>query len=480
MSVWETVKYWFGRTGGEVYDVSTDYDIKNIGTLVLPEKLSDKNAYTLACAVAEIYFPVDFYADRISKLRFYIANKQGKEIASSELSRLISNDINPLFTFSDLVYQYVFSLLGDGNAINYLTVPSTYSTIAPSTIQRWDVLAPNQVTLQEYNNLSTLNVKSLSEIVKRITYDEHGIRTQELPVDRVVIHNYSTRRKQNSMVLAKSPLWGANKSIDTLLAVYSARYNVYANNGAAGYLAKKVSGNRNTQFEEAIMDGNRRQDILDDINNRNGVTGRRNIWGISGVPIEFVKTLATISELLPFEETLEDSIKIAGLFQIPAVLVPRKDQSTFSNQQTAEVTVWENGLLAMATTVCENLAKMFRFPSNTTIRFDTSNVSALKENEMQQEQLNTIKMQNYGTLYKDGIIKYNEMLTALGLPTVENGDRYVYEMTVTPYAVRLGVGGTQALKEVLADQAILPETKKVILEVVFGMTEQESSKITGI
>jgi len=394
MSVWETVKYWFGRQGGEVYDYSNDYDIKNIGNIVIPEKLTDKNAFLLANSVAEIFFPIDFYADRISKLRFYVANKQGKEIASSELARLISNEINPLYTFSDLVYQYVFSLLADGNAINYLTVPSIYKDISPSTIERWDVLQPNQIELQEYTNLSALNVKSWNELIKRVRYDEQGIKTHELPVDRVTVHNFSTKRKTNSMVLAKSPLWGANKSIDTLLAVYSARYNVYANNGAAGYLAKKTTGGANQQFEEVIMDGNKRQDILDDINNRNGVTGKRNIWGISGVPIEFVKTLATISELMPFEETLEDSIKIAGIFQIPPVLVPRKDQSTFSNQQTAEVTVWENGLLSMAGTVCENLAKMFRFPSTTTIRFDTSNVSALKDNEMQQEDLISKKLAN--------------------------------------------------------------------------------------
>lgn len=420
MSIWDSVKYWFGKNSGEVYDLSQDYDIKNIGNIIVPEKLTDQNAFTLANSVSEIFFPCDFYADRISKLRFYIANKAGKEILSTEQNRLISDDINPLFSFSDLIYQYVFSLLADGNAVSYLGVPSIYSTISPATIERWDVLQPNQVMLDEYNNLSTLNIRSWSEVIRRAYYNETGIlgsKGRELTVANLVIQNYSTRRKSNSMVMARSPLWAANKSIDTLLAVYSARYNVYANNGAAGYLAKKSNG-KGENFEEVIMDGNKRDDILADINNRNGITGRRNIWGISGTPIEFVKTLATISELMPLEETLENGIKIASIFQIPPVLVPRKDQSTFANQQTAEVTVWENGLLNMAETVCGNLTKLFGL-TNTKIMFDTSQVSALQANEVEGEDLTAKKLANLEKIKQlnpetDISVAVNEIFTDYG------------------------------------------------------------------
>ena len=264
MSVWDRVKYWLGQQGAsETYDLTQDYDIISIGNIVIPEKLTDKNAFTLANSVAEMFFPVDFYADRISRLRFFIANKAGKEIVGSGLNRLISNDINPLFTFSDLVYQYVFSLLGDGNAINYLGVPSVYQSVNPSTIERWDVLMPNLVQVDEYNNLSSLNVRSWSEIIRRARYEEPGVHNRDLDVSKLFIHNYSSKRRADSKVLAKSPLWGANKSIDTLLSVYSARYNVYANNGAAGYLAKKAL--KDASYEEKVLTGDQRDKILADL-----------------------------------------------------------------------------------------------------------------------------------------------------------------------------------------------------------------------
>jgi len=395
VSVIDRLKYWFGQTGTEVYDLE-NWEIKNIGNLVIPEKLSNKNAFTLANSVAEIYFPVDFYADRISKLRFFIADKNGVEIQTTELNRFINDSINPLFSFSDLVYNYVFSLIADGNAINYLGVPGTYSKPPNvNNISRWDVLQPNLVLLNEISGISMLNVTNWNELIKSVYYNEGGVSRSEINKANVVIHNYNSIRRNDSYVLARSPLWSANKSIDTLLAVYSARYNVYANNGAAGYLAKKSTTGTNQALEAAIMDGNKRDDILADINNRNGLTGKRNIWGISGVPIEFVKTLATIAELAPLEETLENAIKIASVLQIPPVLVPRNDQSTYDNQENAERNVWENGLLSMAQTVCENLTKMFGISkTGNKILFDSSMVSALVQNETDAENLKKLTLEN--------------------------------------------------------------------------------------
>lgn len=391
---------WFGKRGVEVYE-NDNYETKSIGNLIVPEKLTNKNAFLLANSVAEIFFPIDFYADRISKLRFFIANKQGKEITNTELTRFVSDKINPLFTFSDLVYFYVFSLLSDGNTINYLSKPSVYKSLSPSTIERWDVLQPNLVSIYEYSNISILNASSWNEFIRKIYFDEAGIQRKELLPENVSIQNYGLKRRSDSYVLSSSPLWNSNKSIDTLLSVYSSRYNVYANNGAAGYLSRKMSSSsgQNAAFEAALMDGSKRDEIINDINQRHGLTGRRNLWGISGIPIEFVKTIATISELMPFDETLEDSIKIASTFQIPPVLVPRKDQSTYDNQENAERNVWENGLLSMANTVCQNLTKMFRIDTvGNKINFDISGVTALQQNKAEKEDLISKKLTNLNTI----------------------------------------------------------------------------------
>lgn len=460
------------------YFYDNNYDIKSIGNIIVPEKLTDLNAFLLANSVAEIFFPIDFYADRISKLRFYVADKNDKEFATTELNRFITK-INPLYSFSDLVYQYVFSLLADGNASNYLQAPSVYKTISVNSIERWDVLRPDLLYIDEYINQSVLDIVNYQAAIKKAEYRE-TFKGKDLDLERLVIHNYSSRKRNNSVILSKSPLFSANKSIDTILAVYSSRYNVYANNGAAGYLTTKVAGSSQNAQLEAIMSGQgKRQTILDDINNRNGLTGRRNIWGISGTPLEFVKTLATISELEPFEETLESKIMIASVFQIPPVLVPRKDQSTYDNQENAERNVWENGLLSMANTVSQNLTALFGFDKvGKKILFDTENVSCLRENDSNTEDLRTKKIANFGGLYEKGLITQNKYMEKIGEEPLKNGDKFIYDITKTPYAVRLGVGGTQAMQAILVDPNMSQQMKKNTLVVVFGLTEQEANLIT--
>jgi len=378
---------------------SYDYDIKNIGNIIVPEKLNDSNAFLLANSVAEINFPIDFYADRISKVRRYIANaKTGEEVENTELMRFIQDDINPFYSFSDLIYQYVYSLLAYGNVLNYMTVPSSYKNISVNNIHRWDVLNPDLTIIEEYDRVNILQISDKRDVIKKATY---GVNSKELilSIQNLIIDNYNLRKQEKSLILSKSPLFSVNKSIDILLSVYSARYNVYANNGAAGYLAKK-SLTANNGSLEGIFDGtNHREKIFEDINSRNGLTGKKNIWGISGVPIEFVKTLATISELMPLEETLENGIKIASSFQIPPVLVPRKDQSTYDNQENAERNVWENGIMSLDQTVNENLSRNFALTKiGYKIMSDYSTVSCLQQNESVHEDLLMKKIANLKAL----------------------------------------------------------------------------------
>jgi hypothetical protein len=214
-----------------------------------------------------------------------------------------------------------------------------------------------------------------------------------LRVDRLRVFRYDFSSRETSGVLALSPLFKATRSINNLLATYSARYNVYVNHGAAGYLSKKTTSQG---MDSAFGD---REKILEDLNNKNGLTGNRRLWGISSVPVEWVNTLVTIKDLLPFEETLEDSIKIAAVFQIPSQLVPRKDNSTFDNQESQERIVWENTLISLVDTICGYFTRSLTLDqAGYKIKADYSSVSVLKTNEVQIEQIIQAKLQNLQAL----------------------------------------------------------------------------------
>jgi len=465
----------FGRVKGiDYWENQQHYDSSEVGSIEIPDRLTDQNAFTLANTVSELYFPADFYADRASKLRYFLADKAGVEVPNSEFNRLITN-INPLYSFADLVYQYIFSLMADGNGITYITIPSSYKNPSASSISRFDVLQPDLVEIDEFTNLSTLSISSLNDLIRRFRYNDNTLDFKGLPINRIRIDSLDQTRRAYSNVLCKSPLYKAKRNIDNLLATYSARYNVYKNNGAAGYLVKKSTSANNLS---EIVDPTTRQSILDDINQRNGITGKRNFWGISSVPLEFINTLADIQKLMPFEETLENSIKINSVYQIPPELTPRKDQTTFNNKSEAERAVWENGLMSAVQMVCSNFTKaLYLDKVGLQIVADYSTVSSLKQDKKVQAEADKAVIDNQLALYEKGIITYNSFLTAIGQETVPDGDNYIYDRTKVPYAVKLGVGGTQAMQAILSDQNLDSTTKKNALIVIFGLTDQEAGQI---
>ena len=370
-----------------IIESSEQYDTERVGTIQIPDTLKDDNAFNLANTVSEIYNPIDFIADRASKLRFYIADKSGNEQINSPFNRCINNP-NPLYTFSDLMYQAIFSYLSDGNIYIYQNVPTMYERANANTISRLDVLNPKLISIDEYTNISKLDVIRINDFIKRAYY--HDGKRRELDKEKLFVFAYDWQVREHSNFICRSPLFKSYRSIDNLLATYSARYNIYVNNGAAGYLSKK--SNPKNELEETLNPTDR-EAILKDINNRNGITGNRNLWGISSVPIEFINTLADIQKLMPFEETLEDAIKIAATYQIPAVLVPRQTQSTFDNQREAERSVWENTMISIVDTVASYFTRAWML-EGLQIKADYSTVSALNENEIEKVDLISKKIDN--------------------------------------------------------------------------------------
>ena len=371
-----------------IVEHGNDYDTERVGTIQIPDTLKDDNAFNLANSVAEIFNPIDFFADRASKLRYFVADKNDNELTGNEYKRFIE-EVNPLYTFSDLIYQASFSYLADGNLYLYQNVPSMYERANAKTISRLDVLNPNYVSIDEYTSLSKLDVIRVNDFIKRVYYCEG--KRREIDKEKLFIFGYDWQTRDYSSFICRSPLFKSYRSINNLLATYSARYNIYVNNGAAGYLAKK--SNPKNELEETLNPTDR-DAILKDINNRNGITGNRNLWGISSVPIEFINTLADIQRLMPFEETLEDAIKIAATYQLPAVLVPRKDQSTFDNQREAERSVWENALMSVVDTIASYFTKAWMLENGVHIKADYTTVSALNENQIDVEKLKTAKIDN--------------------------------------------------------------------------------------
>ena len=155
--------------------------------------------------VSEIYFPIDFIADRASKVR-YMITRDGNEV-KGDISRFVQ-DINPLFNFSDLVYMAVFSYLSDGNMIALRAAPRSYAKSTKDTISRIDIILPDNLELTEKSNVNPLLIGSWMDAVQRAKYILNG-KSSPIELDNLFIRQIDATRKDGSLILSRSPLYKA-------------------------------------------------------------------------------------------------------------------------------------------------------------------------------------------------------------------------------------------------------------------------------
>lgn len=351
-------------------------------------KFSDKIAYELACNVAEIFIPIDAIADRVASVEYRLIKESTGEVyePTGNLKRLIEQP-NPFDRLNDLVYKSVFSELADGNSYLYTKTPKSIVNPTIDNISNLWVLKPNVTTptfLKEISN--PFLMKSKEDFISH--YKTFFMMKHEIE-PRYILHRTCLGIDENGK--GSSPLTRASRNINNILAVYQARYNVYAKNGNGGIMS--VDGGKGSSLQDAI-DPPTRDAILKDLQSRNGLTGDKNFIGLSSIPLKFIKTLGTISELQPFEETEENAIKIAGIYGVDPELIPRRGSSTFTNKGDAEKGLWQNVIKGICEDKADDLTKAFYLPDGIIFSPDFSKVEALQEDKKTSLESDTILIDN--------------------------------------------------------------------------------------
>lgn len=341
------------------------WDMSRIDRLLLARHLDlfqDSNpsfnphkAYGTALSIAEIYYPIDLIADTVSTLEFNILDDDGNvvERVPNNIKRLL-NKPNAFCSFSQMIYDAVFISLSDGNLAGLRNVPAVMND-KPANVDNIfsiQLLRPTSYSINIKTDISPLFASDITELIQSISYSHFG-RQYELSGENVILSGSSGFPDEN--LRYPSPLSAAKRNIENLLAVYQARYKIYTKNGAGGILTKKATSSNGDNLADAINDPVTRDMIVEDVLKRYGLTGEKLPWAVSAIPLEFVRTLATISELQPFDETREDALQIAGVMNVDKDLLPMKEGVTYANKDAAMLRLYTGPVKTQA----EDIADFF-------------------------------------------------------------------------------------------------------------------------
>jgi phage portal protein BeeE len=376
------------------------------------QKFEDQNAFFLASHLSELFFPIDALADRVASLPFEVVNENGEIVEPSENIKRLIEGPNVFATFSENMYNAVFNELSDGNNYIYTKTPRSIKGVSPDTVSSVWVLQPDKVDIKIKNTRpSYFDITDKSDVIDKYVYTKFG--SDELD-PRYVIHERSLSTGDYSTGLkSPSPLIAAEKNINNLLAVYSARYKVYVNNGNAGILTKD-NGSANNSLEQAV-DPTKREDIINDILDRNGLTGDKKLWTVSAIPLKFINTLATIKDLQPFDETYADALQIAGIFGVDKDLIPMKEGTTFTNKEQAEKSLYQNVITGIANDKAKSFTKAYAL-DRIGLRFQPNfkNIAVLQPDRERSFTGDKLLIDNIIRMKETGLVQESDVSDIIG------------------------------------------------------------------
>lgn len=405
--------------------------------LLLKPSVVGNNFIEMFKTIPEVFWPIDFIAKRISEAHFDL--KRAKDDSIVWCNRLGADDIlkqpNPLMTWREIVYQHFVYKLCTGNAFFRAAMSDTITADAVKfqwCTNYWSLPAHlMQIVPMEHScGVPIFGIANIDELIKGYkldlgTYSDYVIPYWQIWHDRDGIpeltNGYGFMKAQSRLLAVKKP-------IANLLAVYDARNVIFVKRGAVGFIVAQKADATGT----VALEKDEKEELTKTINANYGIEEGKSPYGVTDVPINFVRTNLSIAELQPFDETLEDAIKIASVFGIPAVLVPRKDQSTFSNQDTAEKSVYTSTIIPAAKRFCEALTTFLGLDKKGLyLDCDFSDVACLQVGLKEQEEVKKMVNERCLSQFNSGLISINDWRAQIHEDALEGDiyDKVKFEMT---------------------------------------------------
>jgi hypothetical protein len=387
--------------------------------------VANDNFVELFKCVPEIAFPIIYIISRIKNaevvLRRYSDDAELWSDSSHKLfgiDKLVSDRVK-LFLQKPNFFQDFWQFTEQYFLNRYLTGNSFIFANTVERLEKWRfcdnffVLPTNNVTIERNLNKPFYTAKSIDELVKYYKINTNSGIMQVDPECMMFTRDLEFFENKNGSLKGISRLSTQRKPIENLIAVYEARNVIYTKRGAMG----AVISNKRDADSTLPLQRAEKEAIKQEFYGQYGISGKRNPFAIIDTPVSFIPFPATIENLQPFRESDADAAQISGIFQIKKELLPREENSTFANQESAELSAYNDMVIPEFKLY---LSKISEFLGLTTTasgyyldgKFDK--VSIIQRAQKTNAEMETLKFNNLMAQYNAGLITLNEVLISMG------------------------------------------------------------------
>lgn len=464
------------KAGNHIYKL-TDHDLGSFRSC-FTGGYSEQNMITVFENIPEVFAPIDAIASRVANGVFQLKRIKDDEIVYDNRSwnRLMEKQPNWRQTVSKFIYNLAVYKYTAGNRYIYTQVPSTLKKKLDNISAMWLLPPQNTEPKIKQNRTKLFTSTSKSDIVDyykvSIWSDSEEIKPE------FVVHDAFLQFGVNQYNILKGvgPLKSAELPMSNLIQVYQARNVIYVKRGALGFI---VGENKDSDGIVALTPKDKDQ-IRETLQDTYGITGGKSPWGITDVPISFERIAMSIEELQPFDETYASAAAVYGVLRVPRTFIPSKEGVTYANGASDERKLYQDVAIPDAKEICLLLNEALGLEAEgyyADVSFD--HVEVLQDDKKARAELDKIKADTSMMLYEKNFITKNQMLVSVGLSAIPGGDIFINDgKNPDPLAVKIGVGGVQALQSILLS-TIGPEEKIKILAILFNIPEPDAKNMVG-
>ena len=402
--------------------------------------------------------------------KWWILDKEGDEATGVNVTGLqkLLKKPNPLQSWNQLlsqakVYEQVF-----GEVFFFAIIPAGFTD--KSKIKALWVV-PNWIINVRLTGKHYFQTE-LADIIEGYDISLNGSITP-LP-DGSVIHIRDINQNSTDVTRGQSRLASLQDPISNIVAAYEARNVLITRKGALGILS-----NQTRDAAGAVpLQGEEKKEVQDEFA-KYGLGKDQYQVIITNANLRWQPMTFPTRELMLFEEIEDDVRQIADNYDYPMYLLGFKAGSTFSNVGEAKKSLYQDTIIPEADGWADTFTNFFELDKQglrLSVFYDHLEVFQQSEKEKADALLSKVNA-NLPLLEKN-IITLNQFLVNLDFDTRgTEGDRFLSEIQSMPLAVKLGVGGTQAMQAIIADTNIPDNRKRQILIVLFGLAEQDANAI---
>lgn len=407
--------------------------------------------------------------------KWWILDKDGKEATGIEVEKIrqLLKRPNPLQTWNQFVTQAKIYEQACGEAFIITLFPVGYDK--SKTLTMWVV--PNSIFHVKYSG-KFYNQSELEDVITEYYIEINGVRT---PVDpERVIHIKDNGIAMNAPtgehLAGQSRLTSLQDPVSNVMASYEARNVLITQRGPNGILSNNA---RDVGGYVPLKPGEK-EEIQEEFKKEYGLTKKQAHIIITGAAMRWQSMSFATKDLMLFEEIEDDVRAISDAYDYPMFLLGFKDGTTFSNVGEAKKTLYQDAIIPESVGWAEAFSRYFELDKKgLRIEITFDHLEIFQQSDKDKADALKAKVDANLPLLQANLITLNQFLTALDYDSRgPEGDRLLSEIPTMPLAVKLQVGGTQALQAIIVDPGLTPSQKKQLLIILFGLSEQDANAIT--